>query len=123
MPGLDAWMPGLVGFWTTLERTADWSIPDLVAEARRTPLGGLADGPDNDQPAEGRRDLARQSAREGESFSATVARLVGQGARAERGAKRLRYVASGDGPVDLGRAAERYLNELVEGEGIGVRRR
>ena len=59
-------------------------------------------------------ELARESAREGESFSATVARLIGQGARAERGAKRLRYVASGDGPVDLGRAAERYLNELVE---------
>jgi hypothetical protein len=59
-------------------------------------------------------DLARESAREGESFSATVARLIEQGARAERGARRPRYVAAGDGPEDLGRAAERYLNELVE---------
>ena len=59
-------------------------------------------------------DLARDSAREGESFSATVARLIEQGARVEGGARRPRYVASGDGPEDLGRAAERYLNELVE---------
>jgi hypothetical protein len=59
-------------------------------------------------------DLARESAREGESFSATVARLIEQGARAERGARRPRYVASGDGPEDLGKEAERYLRELVE---------
>jgi hypothetical protein len=59
-------------------------------------------------------DLARDSAREGESFSATVARLIEQGARAERGARRPRYVGAGDGPENLGRAAERYLNELVE---------
>jgi hypothetical protein len=59
-------------------------------------------------------DLARESAREGESFSATVARLIEQGARAERGPGRPRYVATGDGPEDLGRTAERYLNELVE---------
>jgi hypothetical protein len=59
-------------------------------------------------------DLARDSAREGESFSATVARLVEQGARVERGPRRPRYVATGDGPEDLGRAAERYLSEPVE---------
>jgi hypothetical protein len=59
-------------------------------------------------------DLARESAREGESFSATVARLIEQGARAQRGARRPRYVGSGDGPDDLGRAAERYLRELVD---------
>jgi hypothetical protein len=59
-------------------------------------------------------DLARDSAREGESFSATVARLIEQGARAESGARRPRYVAAGDGPKDLGRAAEKYLNQLVE---------
>jgi hypothetical protein len=59
-------------------------------------------------------DLARESAREGESFSATIARLIEQGARAERGARRPRYVASGEGPEDLGEAAERYLRELVE---------
>jgi hypothetical protein len=59
-------------------------------------------------------DLARDSAREGESFSATVARLIEQGARVERGPRRPRYVATGDGPEDLGRAAERYLSEPVE---------
>jgi len=59
-------------------------------------------------------DLARKSAREGESFSATVARLIELGARADHGAHRPRYVASGEGPEDLGAAAERYLRELVE---------
>lgn len=59
-------------------------------------------------------DLALEAAQEGESFSATVARLIERGARAERGARPPRYVASGDGPEDLGQAAERYLNELVE---------
>jgi hypothetical protein len=59
-------------------------------------------------------DLARESAREGESFSATVARLIEQGARVERGGRSPRYVAAGEGPEDLGRAAERYLSELVE---------
>jgi hypothetical protein len=63
---------------------------------------------------QGIEDLARDSAREGESFSATVARLIEQGARAERGARSPRYVAAGDGPDDLGRAAERYLRELVD---------
>lgn len=59
-------------------------------------------------------DLARESAHEGESFSATVARLIEQGVRAEQGARRPRYVASGEGPDDLGEATERYLHELVE---------
>lgn len=59
-------------------------------------------------------DLARESAREGESFSATVGRLIEKGARAERGPRRPRYVASGDGVDDLGRMAERYLSEPVE---------
>lgn len=59
-------------------------------------------------------DLARESARDGESFSATVARLIEQGARAQRGARPPRYVATGEGDDDLGRAAERYLRDLVE---------
>lgn len=59
-------------------------------------------------------EIARESAREGESFSATVARLIERGARGEGGARRPRYVASGDGPADLGRAAERYLREPVK---------
>ena len=64
---------------------------------------------------DGIEDLARASAREGESFSATVARLIEQAVRGEHGARRPRYVASGEGPDDLGRAAERYLREPVEG--------
>lgn len=59
-------------------------------------------------------DVARESAREGESFSATVTRLIEQGARAERGARRPRYVAAGEDASDLGRAAERYLREPVD---------
>ena len=57
--------------------------------------------------------LARESADSGESFSATVSRLIVQGVEASRGRKPPRYVASADGPGDLGRAAERYLRELV----------
>jgi hypothetical protein len=60
-------------------------------------------------------ELARASAQEGESFSATVARLIEQGARAERGAPRgPRYVATGVGPEDLGLMAERYLSDPVQ---------
>jgi hypothetical protein len=58
-------------------------------------------------------DLARESAREGESFSATVARLIEQGARVDGSAHRPRYVAAGEGDSDLGRSAERYLRDLV----------
>ena len=57
---------------------------------------------------------ARRLQREGESFSATVARLIDEGARAVEGPRRPTYVGSGDGPDDLGRRAEEYLRELVE---------
>jgi hypothetical protein len=57
---------------------------------------------------------ARELAREGESFSATVTRLIEEGARAVDGPRRPRYVGSGEGPTDLGRRAERYLREVVE---------
>lgn len=57
--------------------------------------------------------LAREAAASGESFSATVSRLIVQGAEASHGRKPPRYVAAGDGPADLGRAAERYLSKLV----------
>lgn len=57
--------------------------------------------------------LARASAVEGESFSATVARLIEAGARATRGRRAPRYVGAGEGPEDLGRLAEHYLHELV----------
>jgi hypothetical protein len=59
-------------------------------------------------------DLARESTGAGESFSATVARLIEEGARSRRGRKRPRYVASGEGPSDLGRLAEQYLRDPVE---------
>jgi hypothetical protein len=59
-------------------------------------------------------ELARESTTTGESFSATVARLIEEGARGVRGRKRPRYVASGEGPSDLGRLAERYLREPVD---------
>jgi hypothetical protein len=54
----------------------------------------------------------RELALEGESFSGTVARLIEEGARSVRGRKRPSYVATGEGPEDLGRMAERYLDEL-----------
>lgn len=59
--------------------------------------------------------LARELAEEGESFSATVARLIEAGARAIRGRRPPSYVGAGEGPEDLGRLAERYLREVVEG--------
>jgi len=63
---------------------------------------------------EGIDELARESALDGESFSATVARLIEQGARRQRRPRAPRYVVSGEGPKDLGEDAERYLRELVE---------
>lgn len=59
-------------------------------------------------------ELARSLAREGESFSATVARLIEEADRAQRGPRRPSWVASFDGPDDLGVNAERYLRELVD---------
>jgi hypothetical protein len=58
-------------------------------------------------------ELARESAEAEESFSATVARLIERGAEGEHGHRPPRYVATGEGPPDLGRAAERYLREPV----------
>lgn len=59
--------------------------------------------------------LARGAALEGESFSATVSRLIEAGVRAEHGARPPRYVAAGgEGPEDLGLRAEHYLRDLVE---------
>jgi hypothetical protein len=57
--------------------------------------------------------LARDAAESGESFSATVSRLIEEGVRASGSRKAPRYVAAGQGPDDLGREAERYLSELV----------
>lgn len=57
--------------------------------------------------------LVREVAYEGESFSAAVTRLIEAGVKSMRGGKPPRYVASGDGPEDLGRKADEYLRELV----------
>jgi hypothetical protein len=58
--------------------------------------------------------LARELAREGESFSGTVARLIEEGARRLQEGRRPTWIGSGEGPEDLGREAERYLRELSE---------
>ena len=65
---------------------------------------------------EGTEALVRGLAREGESFSATVTRLIEAGAKALDQGHVPIYVATGDGPDDLGRKAEAYLRELVSGE-------
>jgi hypothetical protein len=57
--------------------------------------------------------LVRENAREDESFSAAAARLIEEGARARGRRRRPRYVASGEGPRDLGRLAESYLRKVV----------
>ncbi len=57
--------------------------------------------------------LVREMAEGGESFSAAVSRLIEAGARSLRGGRPASYVASGDGPEDLGRMAEKYLRDLV----------
>ena len=62
---------------------------------------------------EGTEALVRELAREGESFSATVTRLIEAGAKTLTRGRMPGYVASGDGPDDLGRKAESYLRELV----------
>ncbi|MGZ6536536.1 MAG: hypothetical protein ACXVEG_11995 [Actinomycetota bacterium] len=57
--------------------------------------------------------LVREHADEHESFSAAASRLIQAGARVSGTKKRPRYVATGKGPRDLGRLAERYLRETV----------
>jgi hypothetical protein len=58
--------------------------------------------------------LAREAAEPGESFSATVSRLIEEGVRVTRGRRGPSYVGSGEGPEDLGINAEKYLRELAE---------
>jgi hypothetical protein len=61
--------------------------------------------------------LALANARDGESFSATVARLIEAAALAgEAGGERKYpdYVGSGEGPDDLGLNSEKYLKEIFE---------
>lgn len=65
---------------------------------------------------DGTEALVRDLALEGESFSATVTRLIETGATALERGRVPSYVASGDGPDDLGRKAEAYLQELVSSD-------
>ena len=59
--------------------------------------------------------LARDNAREGESFSATVARLIEEGARADGKREMPSYVGAGaEGPDDLGINDEKYLRLIVK---------
>ena len=58
-------------------------------------------------------EMARGAAEQGESFSATVTRLIERGVQASRGRTAPRYVGAGEGPDDLGVAAERYLTDLI----------
>jgi hypothetical protein len=58
----------------------------------------------------------RENALEGESYSATVARLIDVGARALNGPRRPPYVGIGEGPEDLGVNAEEYLRRIFADE-------
>ena len=60
--------------------------------------------------------LVRDLAAEDESFSAAVSRRIEAGARPLGAGRPPPYVASGEGPDDLGRAAERYLGELASSD-------
>ena len=58
----------------------------------------------------------RELAREGESFSAAVTRLIEAGAVALEGGRTPRYVGTGDredAPTDLGRRLEHYMRESL----------
>jgi predicted CopG family antitoxin len=58
-------------------------------------------------------------AREGESFSATIVRLIELGAREDEHHVPLDYFGSGEGPGDLGINAEKYLGLKPWGPGEG----
>lgn len=54
-------------------------------------------------------ETVEKHAHEGESFSATVVRLIEIGARQEEPYAPLDYFGAGEGPGDLGINAEKYL--------------
>ena len=64
----------------------------------------------------GTEELVQELALEGESFSATATRLIEAGAKALSRGRKPSYVATGDGPDDLGRRAEMYLRDTVTSE-------
>jgi hypothetical protein len=60
-------------------------------------------------------NLVRESARDGESFSAAVTRLIEEGARLVAEGRVPSYVGSAEGPGDMGIRAEEYLREIFAG--------
>lgn len=56
-------------------------------------------------------ELVHELAAEGESFSATVTRLIEAGARLSGRSRVPSYVGSGEGPPDLSLRVEKYLRE------------
>lgn len=64
-------------------------------------------------------ETVREHAVEGESFSATIVRLVELGAREDEHPVRLDYFGSGEGPGDLGINNEKYLGLKPWGPGEG----
>jgi hypothetical protein len=56
----------------------------------------------------------RDAALEGESFSATVTRLLEESVRLRSDPFAPSYVASGEWPADLSERVEQYLRELTE---------
>ncbi|CAN5561785.1 hypothetical protein BH20ACT23_BH20ACT23_30180 [soil metagenome] len=60
--------------------------------------------------------LVRRVANDGESFSATVTRLIEAGAKSLEGRRSVSYVGAGKGPEELGRKAEAYLEDLVSSD-------
>lgn len=61
----------------------------------------------------------REHAREGESFSAAIVRLVELGAREDERHVPLDYLGCGEGPGDLGINNEKYLGLEPWGPGEG----
>ena len=58
--------------------------------------------------------LVKEISGQDESYSATVSRLILEGARTIRGKRRPSYTGTGEGPEDLGRLAETYLRRLAK---------
>lgn len=64
-------------------------------------------------------ELVRKHAREGESLSATIARLIELGALDGDKEEWPEWIGSGEGPGDLGINAEKYLGLKPWGPGEG----
>lgn len=66
-------------------------------------------------------ELVRKYAFEGESLSATIARLIERGALEGNEEEWPEWIGSGEGPGDLGINAEKYLGLKPWGPGEGPR--